>query len=106
EVRTGGVTGHPDLADLVTGVHGLADRYGELRHVVVPGDGAVLVPDLDLAAVGAGPVGEDHDTLHHGPDPGALRGGEVEAGVVVGPAAAALTEGRGDVVAGHHDLAA
>src|SRR5256885_7417251 len=57
QVRAGGVTGHPDRADLVSGVHGLADRHAELRHVVVPGYGAVLVPDLDLAAVGAGPVG-------------------------------------------------
>ena len=81
--------------------------HAELRHVVVPGDGAVLVPDLDLLAVGACLVGEDpprpSSRLWIGVPIGAAKSRPVW---LAGPAATALTEGRGDVVAGDHDLAA
>ena len=46
-------TGVADLAQLVTRAHPVADLDGDLRHVAVPADRAVPVPDLDLVAVAA-----------------------------------------------------
>ncbi len=86
QVRAGGVAGGADIADVLSGGHGLAggDVDAGLPHVRIRRrhDRSVdVVFDDDESTVTAGELRDGHRPVCCGEDGGAVRGGEVGAGV-------------------------
>src|ERR1019366_1311586 len=82
EVWAGGITGHPDPADLPRSTDLLTNAHEDGGHVIVGGEQAAAVGDPDLeAAPVVLPTRPDHGARRGGQDRGAFRRGDIEGWV-------------------------
>ena len=93
QVRAGRVARVARVADDLALADALADRDRDPRLVAVARGDAAAVVDAGVVAVAAGPAGDRDGAAVGGADRGALRDGDVDAGVQAAPAVA---ERRGE----------
>src|ERR1700757_1035945 len=81
EMRPGGASAFPNIADYVAPMHTLSSGNGETRKVPVAGADAVAVVDHDGFAVAAHHVGKGHDAIRRGDDLRAVAAADIDSAV-------------------------
>src|ERR1051326_468473 len=79
EVRTGRAAALADIADHVAAIHSLSSCDRIAGKVAVPGADAIAVVDDDGLAVAAHHLGDRHDAIRRGNNPGAVAAADIHA---------------------------